>query len=112
MGNVAFKEQIGSVTEQFILEGDDLVVRRSEDAQPVIDAVAKANLNGTTEIEGLGRLVAEVPITLAMEFCQGRGIPWEKFMYTGEYDAEFKRFIAEHQRIAYTHKQKYFGGTA
>jgi len=103
-----FTDRIGNITETFGMTTDNLVtVRRTEDVQPIMDAVAKANLNGTTEIPGVGRLVAEVPITLAMQFCEGRGIPWEKFMYTSDYDAEFKRFIAEHQRIAYTHAKKF-----
>ena len=106
-----FHERVGSIDERFIYDDAErqVTVHRTEDAQSVIDAVAKANLHGTAEVEGLGRLVAEVPLTLAMEWCQRRGIPWERFMYSNDYDAEFKRFIAAHQRIQYdkpAHKRR------
>ena len=97
----AFEETIGGVTQRFVLDGDDLHVQHTSDEQAVIDAVQKANRHGTAEIEGLGRLVAEVPIALAMQFCGDRGIPWEKFLYRNEYDAEFKRFLAEYKAITY-----------
>jgi hypothetical protein len=36
-----------------------------------------------------------------MEFCEARGIPWEKFLYGSEYDAEYKRFAVEYSKLAY-----------
>lgn len=99
----------GGITETIRFdEGDNrIVVNRSEDVTPVLDAVAKANSHGTTEMPGLGRLVMEVPITLAILFCDDRGIPWEKFLYGNEYDDEFKRFAAEYEKLQYTHAKKY-----
>jgi hypothetical protein len=97
----AFEETVGGLTQRFVLDGDDLHVQHTSDEQSVIDAVAKANSHGTTEIDGLGRLVAEVPIGLAMQFCGDRGIPWEAFLYRNDYDAEFKRFLAAHKAITY-----------
>ena len=99
----------GGITETIRFdEGDNrIIVNRSEDVTPVIDAVAKANAHGTTEMPGLGRLVMEVPITLAILFCDDRGIPWEKFLYGNEYDDEFKRFAAEYKKLQYTHAKKY-----
>jgi hypothetical protein len=90
------------VTETFAVDHDGKVaVRRSQDVEPTIDAIARANVDGVNEIPGLGRLVAEVPITVGIEFCEARGIPWEKFMYSNQYDAEFKRFIADRKKFQY-----------
>ena len=91
----------GGIKETFAVDGDKVVVRRQQEVDPTIDAIARANLDGVTEIPGLGRLIAEVPLTVGIEFCESRGIPWEKFMYGNEYDAEFKRFIADRQKFAY-----------
>lgn len=99
--NTVFEETIGGLTQRFVLDGDDVHVQHTSDEQRVIDAVAKANSHGTSEIDGLGRLVAEVPIGLALQFCGARGIPWEKFLYSNGYDREFKRFLAEHKAITY-----------
>lgn len=110
MGAPTYTDTSGGVTERIGYDAGEnrVVVQRSQDVTPIMDAVAKANLHGTTEVEGLGRLVAEVPIALAMQFCENRGIPWAKFLYGNEYDAEFRRFIAEHQRLAYTHQRRVF----
>lgn len=97
----AFEETVNGITQRFVLDGDDLHVQHTSDEQSVIDAVARANSHGTTEIDGLGRLVAEVPIALAMQFCGDRGIPWEKFLYGNSYDREFKRFLAANKAITY-----------
>ena len=95
------RDTSADITETFAVDDDRVIVRRHQDSTPIIEAVAKANLDGVTEIPGLGHLIAEVPIAVGIEFCEGRGIPWEKFMYGNEYDAEFKRFIADRQVFAY-----------
>ena len=46
-------------------------------------------------------LAVGVPIGAAMEFCEKRGIPWEKFLYGNEYDSEYKTFAAEYSKLAY-----------
>ena len=109
---IVHSDTAADVTETFAVDGDQVIVRRQQDTTPIIDAVAKANLDGVTEIPGLGRLIAEVPIAVAIEFCEGRGIPWEAFMYGTEYDGEFKRFLADRQRFAYRQAKRFhaFGG--
>ncbi|HEX8418574.1 MAG TPA: hypothetical protein VF638_01020 [Sphingomonas sp.] len=82
---------------------DTVVVQHSQDNTRLIDAIAKANSEGTKEVAGM-RLVAEVPIADAMQFCQDRGIPWAKFLYGKDYDSEFKRFIQERPKLAYEHR--------
>lgn len=85
--------------------GDDatheVTVERWQDPTRALEMVAAVNAEGAPTIDGLGSPVVEVPITVAMEFCQKRGIPWEGFLYGNEYDSEFKRFADEHQRLAY-----------
>lgn len=89
--------------------GDDVThevtIERWQDPQAAIDMVAAVNVDGAKTIDGLGKPIAEVPITVAMEFCEARGIPWEKFLYGNEYDEEYKRFAAEYSRLAYRSAQ-------
>lgn len=101
-------EVTDGVSEKFEMEGDTVGVRRSQDVEPIMDHVAAANLHGVREVEGLGRPTFEVPITVAMEFCEKRGIPWEKFLYTKEYDKEWVRFGLEYSRLAYAAPRKQF----
>lgn len=95
----------GDVTVRWFDEGDTITVQREQDAQSVLDHVSAANLEGMPTIDGLGKPVAEVPVVAAMAWAQERGIPWEKLLYTNEYDAEFKRFCAEHTRLQYAAKK-------
>lgn len=87
-------------------EDGNVTVERHQDAQSVVDMVAAVNAAGAPTIDGLGKPIAEIPVVKAMEWAEKRGIPWEKLLYTNEYDAEFKRFIAEHQRLAYANTKK------
>ena len=86
-------------------QGDELVVQRSQDSQSAVDFVAAVNAEGAPTLDGLGKPVAEMPIVEAMEWAALRGIPWEKFLYSNEYDTEFKRFIAEHKRLAFENRK-------
>ena len=79
----------------------DIHVERWQDPQAALDMVAAVNSDGAKTIDGLGKPVVEVPITVAMEFCEARGIPWEKFLYGNDYDDEFKRFGQEYSRLRY-----------
>jgi hypothetical protein len=85
--------------------GDDVTnevtIERWQDPTRAIEMVAAVNSDGAPTIDGLGKPVVEVPIVLAMEWAQQRGIPWEKLLYSNEYDAEFKRFASEHSKLAY-----------
>lgn len=89
--------------------GDDVenkvTVERWQDPQAALDLVAAVNAEGAPTIDGLGKPIAEVPVTVAMQFCEGRGIPWEKFLYGNEYDGEFKRFAAEYTKLAYSNSK-------
>ena len=91
------------VLEQWFDNGDGTVtVKRSQDAQNAVDMVQAVNADGGAQtIDGLGRPVAEIPVVEAMAWCERRGIPWEKFLYGNEYDAEFKRFAQEYSKLAY-----------
>lgn len=85
--------------------GDDVThevtIERYQDVQLSLDKVAAVNSEGVKTHDGLGRPVAEIPVTVAMKFCEDRGIPWEKFLYGNEYDDQFRRFCAEHARLTY-----------
>lgn len=83
-------------------DGDgNVTVQRHQDAQSAVDMVAAVNAEGARTIDGLGRPVVEVPVVEAMAWCERRGIPWEKLLYSNEYDDEFKRFAQEYTKLAY-----------
>lgn len=85
-----------------------VTVQRSDDAQSAVDLVAAVNSEGAQTIDGLGKPVVEVPVVEAMAWCERRGIPWEKLMYSNEYDAEFKRFAQDYSKLAYSARKSVF----
>lgn len=80
---------------------NEVTVERWQDNARVLDMVAAVNAEGAPKVDGLGMAVIELPVTVAMEHCQKRGIPWEKFVYSNEYDAEYKRLAADYSRLTY-----------
>ena len=112
MPKILTKDVADGVTETFEFDESTQTVgvRRTQDVEPIMDHVAAANAGGIREVEGLGRPAFEVPITVAMEFCERRGIPWERFLYSQEYDKEWVRFGQEYSRLAYKVQRKTFGG--
>ncbi len=78
-----------------------ITVERWQDAQQAVDLVAAVNAEGAPTLDGLGKPVVEVPVAAAMEFCRERGIPWERFLYSNDYDDQFKLFAQEHKRLVY-----------
>lgn len=92
----------GVVTRTYIDEASsEITIERADDLQGVLDHVAAVNSEGAPTIDGLGKPVFEIPIVLAMEWATKRGIPWEKLLYSNEYDAEFKRFGQAYSRLCY-----------
>lgn len=90
------------VRERWYDNGDGSVtVERYQDAQAAVDLVAAINADGAPTIDGLGKPIVEVPVVEAMAWAERRGIPWEKLLYSNEYDAEFKRFAQEYTKLAY-----------
>ena len=78
-----------------------ITIERHQDAQSAVDMVAAVNSEGAPTIDGLGKPVVEIPVVVAQEWALKRGIPWEKLLYSNEYDAEFKRFAQEYSRLRY-----------
>ncbi len=106
MAKILTKDVADGVTETFEIDGDTVGVRHTQDAEPIIDYVAAANVGGVHEVPGLGVPSFEVPITVAMEFCRKRGIPWERFLYSNEYDSEWIKFGQEYSRLRYQAQKK------
>lgn len=107
MPRILTKDVADGVTETFEIDGETVGVRHTQDVEPIMNAVAAANAGGIHEVEGLGVPAFEVPITVAMEFCRRRGIPWERFLYSQEYDAEWIRFGQEYSRLAYKPRRRF-----
>ena len=98
----------GDVRVRWWDDGDKIHVERWQDAEKALEQVAALNSHGMPTLDGLGAPIAEIPLGAAMEFCQARGIPWEKFLYGNEYDEEYKRFAAEYSRLAYERQRTQF----
>lgn len=85
--------------------GDDttneVTVEHWQDPQAAIDLVAAVNAEGAPTIDGLGKPLGEIPIVKAQEWAAMRGIPWEKMLYSNEYDGELRHFLREHKKLAY-----------
>src|SRR5690349_13634120 len=95
------------ILEQWFDNGDGTVsVRRADDAQGAVDLVAAMNADGVDTVDGLGRPAFEIPIVLAMHWAEQRGIPWDKLLYSNEYDDDFKKFGQEYSRLRYEAKRK------
>jgi hypothetical protein len=90
------------ILEEWFDNGDgNVTVRRSQDAQSAVDLVAAVNAEGAKTIDGLGRPVGEIPLVEAQAWAARRGIPWEKLIYSNDYDDELRAFFREHQRLTY-----------
>lgn len=87
---------------------EEVHVERWQDAEAALNHVAAANAAGVVTTDGLGAPIAEIPIGAAMEFCDKRGIPWEKFLYSNEYDDQYRVFLGEYQRLAYKRQRRHF----
>jgi hypothetical protein len=80
----------------------EVTIERWQDNELALRKVHDINSEGAPSVDGLGRAVIELPVTVAQEYCAKRGIPWEKFMYGNQYDAEYKRLAAEYSRLTYS----------
>lgn len=90
------------IKETWFEDGEgNVTIQRSQDAQSAVDLVAAMNVDGVQTVDGLGRPVLEIPVVEAMAWAERRGIPWEKLLYSNEYDAEFKRFGQEYSKLQY-----------
>lgn len=81
--------------------GDGITIEYHQDGQSAVDLVAAVNADGAPTIDGLGKPLVEVPIVAAQKWAMERGIPWEKLLYSNEFDDQFKRFAQEHSRLQY-----------
>lgn len=97
------------ITESWYDDGHgNVTVQRSQDVQSALDMVAAVNSEGAPTIDGLGKPVLEIPLVEAMAWAERRGIPWEKLLYSNEYDSEFKLFAKEYSKLAYTNTKSVF----
>lgn len=101
MADIIGQHLEGDVKVTWLTDGERIGIKREQDVQALVDNVAAANANGIVTTDGMGRPVIEMPLVLAMDWCAKRGIPWEKFLYSNEYDAEWKRFAVEHSKLTY-----------
>jgi len=102
----------GDVRVSMVEAGDGFEVHYSQDITPVIDNIAAINADGGAPMnEGIGVPKYEVPVTVAMAYCEKRGIPWEKFCYTNEYDSEWPKLAQEYTKLVFDAKRKFHGVT-
>lgn len=98
----------GDVTVRWFDHNDgNVTVEHSQDAQSALDFVAAENAEGPRVIDGLGAPIAMVVDTIAMDYARERGIAWEKFLYSREYEPEFRRFLKVYPRLKFEYDRKY-----
>lgn len=93
-GDVRVSHYFDDATHQYTVE-------RWQDPQSTVDMVAAVNAEGATTIDGLGKPIGEIPVVKAQQWAAERGIPWEKLLYSNEYDDQLRLFLKEHQKLAY-----------
>lgn len=88
--------------------GDNITIRYSQDAQPVLDRIAAINASGgASSLDGLGTPKYEFPITLIQEHAIERGIAWEKIAYGNEHDDEWPRMARKWSKLTIHQKRRY-----
>lgn len=108
MGRIIGQHDEGDVRVTWHDDGDAINIRYTQDIQSVVDGVAAINAAGGATInDGLGVPKYEIPVTVAMDYCGRRGIPWEKFLYSDEYDAEWPRLAKEYSKLVYDARTKF-----
>lgn len=83
-------------------ETKTVTIERIQNTEHHLKKVHDISSEGAPSVDGLGHAVAEIPETVALDWCRERGIPYDKFIYGNEYDAEFKKMVAAYNRLAYT----------
>lgn len=82
------------VREEFLYDHIDntVGVRHSQDVEGIIKQVAAKRIEGVKAIDGLGYLIGEIPVAVAIEYANFRGIsPWTKLIYRPEYADEMRK---------------------
>lgn len=109
MAKLIGQETVGGITERWFYDetADSIHVDRAQDVEDAVELMKAINAAGEAPyVEGLGKAVGEIPQVLAMRWAEMRGIPWEKFMYSNEFDGEWKRMFAAFRAFAYTNHGK------
>lgn len=108
MAKLIGQETVNGITERWFAEDDGTIhVQRAQDVEATINRIAAISAAGEApNVEGLGRCIGEVDLGVAMDFCARRGIPWEKFLYTNEYDDQWPAIFEEHKRLRYENHGK------
>jgi hypothetical protein len=78
-----------------------VTVRRTQEIDPILEAVKREhNETGGHLIDGIGRHIGTIPLTVLQDHCQRRGIPWERMAYGNEYNDELKALCREHTKLS------------
>jgi YD repeat-containing protein len=103
MAKILTKDVADGVTETFEYDETDHIVgvRRTQDVEPFLDHIARVNQEGVEEVEGLGLMSYDVPITVAIQWAQERGVPWEVLAFSKQYEDEWLRLCKSNPKFAY-----------
>lgn len=90
------------IRERWFDQGDgNVTVERHQDAQAAVDLVSAVNSEGAKTIDGLGKPVGDLPYVVWIDWCSQRGLDWEKLFQGNELDAEYRRCLAENNKLQY-----------
>ena len=93
----------GVKSDTFVDNDGTVYMRRSQDVEEILKAVhrEKMETNGHM-VEGMGRHIGEIPVTLLDEYCNKRGIRWESVVYGNDLNHVLKDFLREFPKFRTT----------
>lgn len=78
-----------------------VTVLRRQEIDPILEAVKREhNETGGHMIDGIGRHIGTIPLTVIQDYCQERGIPWEAMAYGNDYNDELKALCRSHTKLS------------
>ena len=98
-----YREHVDGVQESWHYDHvhHTVTIRRTQEVDPIIDAVAREhNETGGHLIDGIGRHIGTLPLTVVQDYAQKRGIPWEALAYGNEYNDELKALCRSHTKLS------------
>lgn len=98
-----YVDRTGDVTETWYFDHatGEVHVQHEQDAQAALDSVQRLQ----SISDGKGQTmwhIARTPVIVAKKWAEHRGIPWEAFCYTSEYDDDWNRMLREFKRLSPT----------
>lgn len=94
---------MGITTNTHMGNDGSVAVTRHQDVSGIIDAIHAEHMEtGGNVVEGVGRHLGDLPLTVLMHYCGLRGIRWEAVAYTNDHNDVLKDCLKEYQKFCVT----------